>query len=109
MDKIIKPILKKEIVDESNHYASLKLGPLERGFGITIGNSLRRILLSSIPGYAVKSIKIEGVSHEFCTIKGVLEDVTEIILNIKELVLKADDINDISEKTLTINVKVIKK
>ncbi len=60
--------------------------PLERGFGTTLGNGLRRVLLSSLPGVAVKSIKIDGVVHEFSTIPGVKEDVTEIVLNIKGLV-----------------------
>ncbi len=62
--------------------------PLEPGFGITIGNALRRILLSSLEGYAVTSVKIEGVDHEFSTIKGVAEDVTEIILNLKQVRFK---------------------
>ena len=63
--------------------------PLESGFGLTIGNALRRVLLSSLEGYAISSIKIEGVEHEFSTIPGVIEDVTEIILNLKQLRLKA--------------------
>ena len=65
--------------------ASLSLEPLERGFGTTLGNSLRRVLLSSLPGVAVTSVKIDGIQHEFSTIPGVKEDVTEIILNIKGL------------------------
>ena len=70
--------------------ASIEASPLEKGFGITLGNSLRRVLLSSLKGAAVTSIKIEGVLHEFSTAPGVLEDVTDIILNVKELVLKLD-------------------
>src|SRR5690554_5874686 len=62
--------------------------PLEPGYSITVGNALRRILLSSLEGFAVTSVKIEGVEHEFSTIKGVVEDVTDIILNIKQLVFK---------------------
>lgn len=76
-----------EIIDtnEDNSYGKFVVEPLERGYATTLGNSLRRILLSSLPGAAVKSIKIEGVLHEFSTIPGVVEDVAEIILNIKEL------------------------
>ena len=73
---------------EEISYGKFVIEPLERGYGITLGNSLRRILLSSLPGAAVTSIKIDGVLHEFTTIPGVVEDVTEIILNIKELRLK---------------------
>lgn len=70
----------KEYV-ESNHYGRFEVQPLERGFGTTIGNALRRVLLSSLPGAAVYSVKIEGVYHEFTSIPGVVEDVTNIILN----------------------------
>jgi DNA-directed RNA polymerase subunit alpha len=73
-----------------NNYGKFVIEPLERGYGTTLGNSLRRVLLSSLPGAAVTSIKIDGVLHEFSTIPGVLEDTTEIILNIKKLVLKYD-------------------
>lgn len=78
--------------DEStynNDYGKFFAAPFERGYGVTLGNSLRRVLLSSIEGSAVTSIKIEGVQHEFSTIPGVLEDVTEIVLNIKSLVLNS--------------------
>ena len=68
--------------------ANFVVSPLERGYGTTLGNSLRRILLSSLPGAAATSIKIEGVQHEFSTVPGVTEDVTELILNIKKLALK---------------------
>lgn len=95
----------KITVEESSAGASIKIvvEPLERGFGITLGNSLRRILLSSLPGIAPVGIRIEGVKHEFSTIKGVKEDVAEIILNIKNLAVKAIDIEKITRKTLTIN------
>ena len=73
---------------EDDSYAKFVVEPLERGYGTTLGNSLRRILLSSLPGSAVTSIKIEGVLHEFSTIPGVLEDVTDIIINLKSLALK---------------------
>ena len=66
-----------------NTYGKFVIEPLERGYGITLGNSLRRVLLSSLPGAAVTSVKIENVLHEFSTIPGVLEDTTEIILNLK--------------------------
>lgn len=82
-----------ECVDfnENGTYGKYVIEPLERGYGTTLGNSLRRILLSSLPGVATTSVKIDGVLHEFSTIKGVKEDVTEIILNIKELALRMDD------------------
>ena len=76
--------------DITPNYGKFVIEPLERGFGTTIGNSLRRVLLSSLPGGAVYAIKIEGVSHEFTSIPGVMEDVTSIILNLKKLVLKID-------------------
>ncbi|WP_262315140.1 DNA-directed RNA polymerase subunit alpha [Lacticaseibacillus parakribbianus] len=94
-----KPNITK--VDESTNYGKFVVEPLERGYGTTLGNSLRRILLSSLPGAAVSNIQIDGVLHEFSTIDGVLEDVTQIILNIKKLALKmtADD-----DKTVEIDV-----
>lgn len=88
MLEIEKPNIDCVERSEDNTYAKFVIEPLERGYGITLGNSLRRILLSSLPGSAVSSVKIEGVLHEFSTIPGVLEDVTEIILNIKSLALK---------------------
>lgn len=83
-----KPIYK--IVDsiESNFYGKFELEPLERGFGTTIGNALRRVMLSSLPGSAIMSVRIEGVSHEFQTIDGVIEDVSLIVLNLKDIVIK---------------------
>ncbi|HHV63955.1 MAG TPA: DNA-directed RNA polymerase subunit alpha [Peptococcaceae bacterium] len=88
MLEIEKPNIACVERSEDNTYAKFVVEPLERGYGITLGNSLRRILLSSLPGTAVTSVKIEGVLHEFSTIPGVLEDVTEIVLNIKSLALK---------------------
>ncbi len=96
-----KPKFKVVEYIESDHYGKFELEPLERGFGTTIGNTLRRVLLSSMPGAAVKAVKIEGVLHEFSTIEGVLEDVPTIILNLKKLVLK---IHSDEEKTLYLNV-----
>ncbi|HOC08635.1 MAG TPA: DNA-directed RNA polymerase subunit alpha [Bacillota bacterium] len=90
MIEIEKP--KVEIVETSSDktYGKFVVEPLERGYGITLGNSLRRVLLSSLPGAAVTSIKIDGVLHEFSTIPGVKEDVTEIVLNLKSLSVKLD-------------------
>jgi DNA-directed RNA polymerase subunit alpha len=86
--EIEKPRIDCVETSEENVYGKFVVEPLERGYGITLGNSLRRILLSSLPGVAVTSIKIDGVLHEFSTIPGVIEDVTEIILNIKNLSVK---------------------
>ena len=72
----------------SNTYGKFVIEPLERGFGHTLGNALRRVLINSLPGAAVTSVNIDGVQHEFSTVPGVKEDVTEIILNLKELALK---------------------
>ena len=87
---------------ESLSYGKFEVQPLERGFGTTIGNALRRVLLSSLPGAAVYSVKIEGVYHEFTSIPGVVEDVTNIILNLKDLTLS---ISDDDTYTLRINAK----
>ncbi|MCW3156879.1 DNA-directed RNA polymerase subunit alpha [Micropruina sonneratiae] len=84
-----RPTLTEEVVDD--HRSRFVVEPLEPGVGYTLGNSLRRTLLSSIPGAAVTSIKIEGVNHEFSTIEGVVEDVTEVILNLKGLVLSSEE------------------
>jgi len=86
--EIEKPRIECVESTEDNTYGKFVVEPLERGYGITLGNSLRRILLSSLPGVAVTSIKIDGVLHEFSTVPGVIEDVTEIILNIKNLSMK---------------------
>lgn len=88
MLEIEKPKIECVESDEENNYGRFVVEPLERGYGITLGNSLRRILLSSLPGAAVTSVKIDGVLHEFATIPGVKEDVTDIILNLKGLCLK---------------------
>lgn len=88
MIEIEKPRIECVEMAEDFTYGKFVVEPLERGYGITLGNSLRRVLLSSLPGAAVNSIKIDGVLHEFSTIPGVVEDVTEIILNIKEIALK---------------------
>ena len=95
-----KPNIKCLEADDENNYAKFVCEPLERGYGITIGNSLRRILLSSLPGSAITSVKIEGVLHEFTTVPNVVEDVPEIIINLKNVRLKLDK-NE--EKTIRIN------
>ncbi len=77
--------------DKALYYSKFVAEPLERGFGLTIGNSLRRVLLSSLQGAAVTSLRFDGVMHEFSTVPGVVEDVTEIVLNLKEVVLRMDD------------------
>ena len=97
-----RPNIKCLEIDNDNNYAKFVCEPLERGYGITIGNSLRRILLSSLPGSAITSVKIDGVLHEFSTIPNVVEDVPEIVINLKNVRLKLDQ-NE--EKTLRIDVK----
>jgi DNA-directed RNA polymerase subunit alpha len=91
MIEIEKPRIECVETNEDNTYARFVVEPLERGFGTTVGNSLRRVLLSSLPGAAVTSLKIDGVLHEFSTVPGVGEDVTDIILNLKSLALKVYD------------------
>lgn len=90
MIEIEKPSIVIDEMDESGEYGKFIVEPLESGYGITIGNSLRRVLLSSLPGAAVSFVNIRGVEHEFASIPGVLEDVPEIILNIKGLVMKME-------------------
>ncbi|MCI8588947.1 MAG: DNA-directed RNA polymerase subunit alpha [Bacilli bacterium] len=91
-----KPNYKITDYVENNFFGKFELEPLERGFGTTLGNALRRVMLSSLPGSAITSVKIEGVSHEFQTIDGVIEDVSLIILNLKDIVIK----NHSSEKKI---------
>ena len=92
MIEIEKPTITK-VIDEDGRYGKFVVEPLERGYGTTLGNALRRILLSSLPGAAVVSVKIDGVLHEFSTIPGVKEDVTEIILNLKKLAVRLNGEN----------------
>ena len=97
-----KPTYKITDYVESNFYGKFELEPLERGFGTTLGNALRRVMLSSLPGSAISSVKIDGVSQEFQTIDGVIEDVALIILNLKDVVIK----NHTNEnRTLHLNAK----
>ena len=92
-----KPVYKITEYIEDKNYGKFELEPLERGFGTTIGNALRRIMLSSMPGSAIVAVKIDGVMHEFQTLPGVVEDVTSIVLNLKNVVVKN---NSSEEKTL---------
>ena len=91
------------LVESTDTLGNFEFRPLEPGYGLTIGNALRRVLLSSLEGFAITSVKIEGVEHEFSTIKGVVEDVTEMILNLKQIRLK-QQIED--ENTERVSVKV---
>lgn len=102
MIEIEKPRIETVELNADGTYGKFVVEPLERGYGTTLGNSLRRILLSSLPGAAATSIKIEGVLHEFSTVPGVMEDTTEIILSLKRLSLK---IHSEDEKTLTIDAE----
>ena len=88
MIEIEKPTIECVYSKEDPNYGKFIVEPLERGYGTTLGNALRRIFLSSLPGAAVTSIKIDGILHEFSTIPGVKEDVTEIILNLKKLAVR---------------------
>lgn len=97
-----KPNIECLEINEENNYAKFVCEPLERGYGVTLGNSLRRILLSSLPGCAITGVKIEGVVHEFSTIPNVVEDVPEIIVNLKGVRLKA---HNNEEKILRINFR----
>lgn len=93
-----KPEYKMTEYVESNNYGKFILEPLERGFGLTIGNALRRILLSSLPGDAITSVRIDGVMHEFQTIEGIIEDVTTIVLNLKKIVVKKNTEEQVTVK-----------
>jgi len=96
--------VERDTVISSDKYGRFFIEPFERGFGTTIGNSLRRILLSSLEGSAVTSVKIAGVDHEFSSIKGVMEDVTDIVLNIKSLIVR---LHDSGPKTMTVSANKI--
>jgi DNA-directed RNA polymerase subunit alpha len=104
MRKFEKPNFKIERNGETDSYMRFVVEPLEKGYGITLGNALRRVLLSGIPGASVYAIEIDGVPHEFSTIPGIKEDVISIILNLKKLNLFIDEVED-SKKELTIDIK----
>lgn len=97
-----KPIYKITDYIESNNYGKFELEPLERGFGTTLGNALRRVMLSSMPGSAIVAVKIDGVMHEFQTMDGVVEDVTSIVLNLKNVVVK----NNTEKEEVTAHLSV---
>jgi DNA-directed RNA polymerase subunit alpha len=99
-----KPRFSKKLFDSTHNYGRFVIEPLERGFGLTVGNALRRVLLSSLPGASVYAIELEGARHEFSALEGVVEDVTQIILNLKNLVL-INDVEGIESKTLELDVK----
>ncbi|MBA2176954.1 DNA-directed RNA polymerase subunit alpha [Halobacillus locisalis] len=102
MIEIEKPKIETVEISDDSTFGKFVVEPLERGYGTTLGNSLRRILLSSLPGAAVTSVQIDGVLHEFSTIEGVVEDVTTVVLNLKKLALK---VYSDEEKTLEIDVQ----
>ena len=91
------------MVETDEKYGKFEFRPLEPGYGITIGNALRRILLSSLEGYAITTVKIDKVDHEFATIKGVMEDVTEIILNLKQIRFKRE-VEDFDNEKVSISI-----
>src|SRR5476649_205676 len=94
----------KVIMQKSTDFdGTFEFRPLEPGYGITVGNALRRILLSSLEGFAITTVKIEGIDHEFSTITGVMEDVTEIILNLKQVRFKRT-VEDVDHEKVTIKV-----
>jgi len=100
--KFEKPKSYVEPFQLDDTFGKFVIKPLERGFGITLGNSLRRVLISSMPGAAITNVEIEGAQHEFSALEGVVEDVTQIILNLKDVVLTIDSSNPSVEKTLEI-------
>ena len=102
MIEIEKPVIETVEISDDEKFGKFVVEPLERGYGTTLGNSMRRILLSSLPGAAITSVQIDSVLHEFSTIDGVVEDVTALILNLKKVALK---IHSEDEKTLEIDIK----
>jgi len=91
------------MIDSSEFEGKFEFRPLEPGYGLTVGNALRRVLLSSLEGFAITSVKLENVEHEFSTISGVVEDVTEIILNLKQIRFKRQ-IDEIEEEKVTLSI-----
>ncbi|MCF7926382.1 MAG: DNA-directed RNA polymerase subunit alpha [Candidatus Izimaplasma sp.] len=103
--KFEKPETSIEVLNDENTYGKFLILPLERGYGVTLGNSLRRILLSSLPGAAIVNCEIDGADHEFSSLQGVVEDVTGIVLNLKEVILRIDNDDPDVEKRLEIYVE----
>lgn len=97
-----KPMYKITDYIEGNNFGKFELEPLERGFGTTLGNALRRVMLSSMPGSAIVAFKVDGVMHEFQTIEGIVEDVTTIVLNLKSIVVK-NNTDEVKKLTLSVN------
>lgn len=96
------------MIDSTDFEGKFEFKPLEPGYGLTVGNALRRVLLSSLEGHAITSVRIEGVEHEFSTISGVVEDVTEIILNLKQVRFKSQ-IQDVNNESVTINISGVEQ
>ena len=91
------------MVNSTDSYGQFEFRPLEPGYGLTVGNALRRVLLSSLEGFAISSVRIEGVEHEFSTIDGIVEDVTEIILNLKQVRFRKQ-VDDVENETIQVSV-----
>ena len=106
-----KPKIEITEISEDKKFGRFVVEPLERGYGMTIGNSLRRVLLSSLPGAAIVAINIEGVEHEFCAVDGIREDVTEIILNLKKIVFtinaEKNETGDFGDQDQTYRLELI--
>ena len=96
------------MIDSNKHEGKFEFRPLEPGYGLTVGNALRRVLLSSLEGFAITSVKIDNIEHEFTTIPGVVEDVTEIILNLKQVRLKRQ-IDSVENESVSVSVKMQEK
>ena len=96
------------MIDSNKHEGKFEFRPLEPGYGLTIGNALRRVLLASLEGFAITSVKIDNIDHEFTTIPGVVEDVTEIILNLKQVRLKRQ-IDSVENESVSVSVKLQEK
>lgn len=105
MKQFQQPNFKVAKFDRDTNVGEFVVEPLERGFGLTVGNALRRVLLSSLPGSSVYAIQVEGARHEFSALEGVIEDVTTIVLNLKGLVLDITDENDDAKRTLSLDIK----
>lgn len=101
-----KPNIEITEISEDKKYGRFVVEPLERGYGTTLGNSLRRIMLSSLPGAAISQVKIDGVLHEFSSIPGVKEDVTEIVMNLKSLAYQKYIRKQTNQRLLTLSLKV---
>jgi DNA-directed RNA polymerase subunit alpha len=99
MEKFLKYTIKPEIEASNSQQARFVIGTLEKGFGVTLGNAIRRTMLSNIPGASIFAIKIPGVNHEFQAINGIKEDVTQIVLNLKNLIITIDE-NVVSDDEL---------